>query len=277
MSVTANVINKPVSLIVRTAERFGVEPEKMMTTLKATAFRGDVTLEQMMALLVVAEQYGLNPWTKEIYAFPDPRNGIVPIVGVDGWLRMVNQNPAFDGMDFIDGPLTEKGIPEWIECKIYRKDRQHAVSAREYLAECYREPKTRDGRSIDGPWQSHPRRMLRHKALIQAARMAFSFVGIYDEDEGQRILEASVVATQGDNSGRPDVSQVDPALIDKWVSSITDTLSQDKDENGIAADLRDVNAEMSKFPELATAVFDALATREIITKANYRKYLKIGT
>jgi hypothetical protein len=43
------------------------------------------------------------------------------------------------------------------------------------------------------PWKSHPRRMLRHKALIQCARIAFGFAGIYDEDEAERIVEAQVV------------------------------------------------------------------------------------
>ena len=54
----------------------------------------------MTALLIVANQYGLNPWTKEIYAFPDRQNGIVPIVGVDGWARILNENPNFDGIEF---------------------------------------------------------------------------------------------------------------------------------------------------------------------------------
>ena len=32
--------------------------------------------------------------------------------------------------------------------------------------------------------------MLRHKAMIQAARLAFGFTGIYDEDEAERIKDA---------------------------------------------------------------------------------------
>jgi hypothetical protein len=36
--------------------------------------------------------------------------------------------------------------------------------------------------------------MLRHKAMIQAARVAFGFAGVYDPDEGARILEGEVVA-----------------------------------------------------------------------------------
>lgn len=168
------------SLLAKFAGRFGVEPNKMLTTLKATAFKGDVSNEQMMALIIVADQYGLNPWTKEIYAFPDKNNGIVPVVGVDGWSRIINEHPQFDGMEFVDGPVDKSGVPEWIECVIHRKDRGHAIRAREYLAECKRNT---------APWQSHPRRMLRHKSLIQCSRLAFGYTGIYDHDEAERIVD----------------------------------------------------------------------------------------
>lgn len=168
-------VPQPPSLIAKFAGKFGVEPNKMLSTLKATAFKGDVTNEQMMALLIVADQYGLNPWTKEIYAFPDKNNGIVPVVGVDGWSRIINSNPNFDGMSFQDAP-----DGSFIECTIWRKDRTHPISVTEYLSECKRNT---------GPWGSHPRRMLRHKAMIQCARVAFGYVGIYDEDEAERIID----------------------------------------------------------------------------------------
>lgn len=85
------------------AERVGmdsVDPQELITTLRQTAFKGDASDAQFIALLIVANQYGLNPWTKEIYAFPDKQNGIVPVVGVDGWSRIINENQQFDGMDF---------------------------------------------------------------------------------------------------------------------------------------------------------------------------------
>lgn len=157
------------------ATKFGMENSgDVMSVLKATAFKGQVSDAQMTALMVVANQYGLNPWTKEIYAFPDQNNGIVPVVGVDGWSRIINEHPQFDGMDFI----TES---DSCTCVIYRKDRSHPVKVTEYLAECRRTTK---------PWQSHPMRMLRHKAMIQCARLAFGYVGIYEQDEAERILEA---------------------------------------------------------------------------------------
>ena len=121
------------SLVVRMANKYGVDANKLLLTLKATAFRGDVSVEQLMALLVVADQHDLNPWTKEIYAFPDKRGGIVPVVGIDGWARIINSNTAFDGMEFAEGPLVAKQIPEWIECVIYRKDRAHPVRVWRHL------------------------------------------------------------------------------------------------------------------------------------------------
>jgi hypothetical protein len=65
-------------------------------------------------------------------------------------------------------------------CIIYRKDRTRPVRITEYMAECKRGT---------GPWQSHPKRMLRHKAMIQCARLAFGYVGIYDQDEAERIVD----------------------------------------------------------------------------------------
>ncbi|NBS15827.1 MAG: phage recombination protein Bet [Gammaproteobacteria bacterium] len=188
-------------LIKKFAERYSFDEGALIDTLKATAFKvndGVVTDAQMMALLIVADQYGLNPFTKEIYAFPDKKNGIVPVVGIDGWSRIINGHSAFDGMTFhssetIVTPPGGKPCPEWMDCALYRKDRAHPIVIREYLDEVYREPfqGNRDGRSyaVNGPWQSHTKRLLRHKATIQAARMAFGFVGIYDQDEAERILE----------------------------------------------------------------------------------------
>lgn len=150
---------------------------ELVETLKATAFKGQVSNAQMTALLVVANQYGLNPWTKEIYAFPDKNNGIVPVVGVDGWARIINSHPQFDGMDF-------EQDHEACTCIIYRKDRSHPIKVTEYMDECRRQT---------GPWQSHPKRMLRHKAMIQCARLAFGYAGIYDLDEAERIVESAEI------------------------------------------------------------------------------------
>lgn len=177
------------------AKQFNIQgdPQELVQTLKATAFKGNATDAQFNALMIVSTQYGLNPFTKEIYAFPDKQNGIVPVVGVDGWSRIINNHPQFDGMEFkySEETTTPAGsntkAHEWVECVIYRKDRSHPIVAREYLDEVYRPPFKGKFGEVNGPWQSHTKRMHRHKAMIQAARLAFGFGGIYDEDEAQRI------------------------------------------------------------------------------------------
>jgi phage recombination protein Bet len=163
--------------------------KELMDTLKATAFKvknGVVSDAQMTALMIVAQQYGLNPWVKEIYAFPDQQNGIVPVVGVDGWIRIINQHPQFNGVEFkyadeFETPKGGKLCPIYIDCIIYRKDREKPVVVREYLDEVYREAQYKS------PWQTHTKRFLRHKALIQCARVAFGFSGIYEQDEAENI------------------------------------------------------------------------------------------
>lgn len=164
------------SLVKTIAHKYGVEENQMLTTLKATCFsqgnnKPEVSNEQMMSLLVVANEYNLNPFTREIYAFPQ-NGGIVPIVGIDGWMNIINSHPQFDGMEFIDD--MEDGKLVSCTCKMYRKDRNHPTELTEYLSEC---------KKNTGPWNDKPVRMLRHKVAIQAARYTFSFSGIYDEDE----------------------------------------------------------------------------------------------
>lgn len=192
------------SLVARFADKYHIEPARMLETLKATAFRqrGDVvvTNEQMAALLIVADQYKLNPFTKEIFAFND-KGAVVPVVSVDGWARIINEHPAFNGLEFnySDQIVTMPGgkpCPEWCEVVIYRKDRERPTIVREYLDEVYQPPRGKDGRTFDGPWQTHTKRFLRHKALIQGARIAFGFAGIYDEDEANRIVDAQAVVVQ---------------------------------------------------------------------------------
>ena len=231
---TAPAATSKKSLVGKIAEKFGVDQKKFWDTLKATAFKqrnGNApTNEQMMSLLIVADQYGLNPFTKEIYAFPDQQNGIIPVVGVDGWSRIINSNPQFDGMEFrySDKMITlpsAKEAPEWCECVIYRRDRSRPTIIREYLDEVYREPMGKS--KFNGPWQSHTKRFLRHKTTIQAARLAFGFVGIYDQDEADRIIDAQASTVSNQPAITFDSSPVaTPAIAESKPSELQQNLAQ---------------------------------------------------
>lgn len=168
-----------VSLLATFANRYGLEANNMMRTLRATVLRpsgngAEPSNEQVAAFMIVANQHTLNPFTKEVHGFVDKRGGIVPIVGVDGWAKLANQHPQFDGMSFDQDD-------EKCTCSIYRKDRAHPIVVTEYLTEC---------KQPSPAWSSHPKRMLRHRAMVQAMRLAFSFAGVYDPDEGEAVLAA---------------------------------------------------------------------------------------
>jgi phage recombination protein Bet len=182
------------SVLVDMATRYGMEPAAFEQTIRATVIK-NASKEELAAFLLVAKEYGLNPLTKEIYAFPAKGGGIVPVVSVDGWVNLINSHAASDGFEF-DMEHGDDGVLVSCTCRMYRKDRSRPVTITEYLAECVR--------GTD-PWNMK-HRMLRHKALIQAARYAFGFSGIYDEDEAERIVAAKELRgefTVVDDGGGP--------------------------------------------------------------------------
>jgi phage recombination protein Bet len=174
---------KQLSVLSKVATKYSMTGGNLLSTLSDTIFpsRKSATPEQVQALLIVADQYNLNPFTKEVYAFPGKGGGIMPVVSVDGWLKLANSHPMFDGMDikFED----DKDLkPISCTCTIYRKDRGHPIQITEYYSE---------NRRMTDPWKTNPHRMLRHRAIIQAIRVAFSFSGIYLPDEVEAMSDAT--------------------------------------------------------------------------------------
>ncbi len=125
----------------------------------------------------VCSKYGLNPLVKECAAFISGGK-LQVIVMIDGYYSIVNRQPTYDGVKFKD-QFDANGKITAITCEMYVKGRAHPVEVTEYLAECF------DGKS--SVWKKWPCRMLRHKAYIQAARMAFGFSELLDTDEVDRI------------------------------------------------------------------------------------------
>jgi phage recombination protein Bet len=173
--------NQRLSVIDSLARHYTMEKAAFLQVMKMTIMKGaNVSNEDIAAFCLVAKEHGLNPFTKEIFAFP-ANGGIQPIVSVDGWMKLINSHPDFDGMTFddtvIDGKITA------ITCNMHRKGRAHPVAVTEYMSECFRQTPT---------WKQWPARMLRHKTAIQAARYAFGFAGIMEPDEAERMTDAPV-------------------------------------------------------------------------------------
>jgi hypothetical protein len=167
---------KPRTALEAMAARLEVSPATLHDTLTNTVFSACRSREEFVALVIVANTYGLNPLLKEIYAFPTKGGGITPMVSVDGWIRLMNTHPEHDSIEFEDH-VDDNGNVYAIEATIYRRDRTRPTKIIEYLAEC---------KGSTAPWQKSPLRMLRHRALIQCARIAYGFSGLAS-DEGEAI------------------------------------------------------------------------------------------
>lgn len=210
MSANQNGLDKAQTspLILAMAERFQLNAQTFVNTVVKSVFPdAKASPEQLMAFLVVANEYKLNPFTKEIYAFPTRNGGIQPIVSIDGWATIINSHPQNDGVEFRDD-VSSGGSLASVTCLIYRKDRSHPTQVTEYMNECRRDTDT---------WKKWPARMLRHKALIQCSRIAFGFSGIIDPDEAERFLSVDSIPASVEREmprRRSETAKAEPAVID---------------------------------------------------------------
>ena len=148
-----------------------LDPKKLHDTLTKTVFKG-ASPEELVTLVVVANEHNLNPLQKEIYAFPSRGGGIVPVISVDGWIKIMNSHPKFNGIHF-HTTIDEKGAPVSTTCTISVKGRDNPTVITEFFSECSRNTE---------PWRQYPHRMLRWKALSQGVRTAFGFAGYADSE-----------------------------------------------------------------------------------------------
>lgn len=172
-------------LIARLAGKFGVEPNRLLKCLTTQVFKQadgrQPTNEELMVLLLVCENFGLNPFNREIYAFRGKSGDIVPVVSLDGWAKIVRSQKDFNGVSFRFSETTVKvagcsqELPEFVECAMRLKGVDEPVVIQEFMTECFNDKSP--------VWRKWPRRMLRTRAFIQCARLAFSLTGLYDEGE----------------------------------------------------------------------------------------------
>lgn len=176
-------------VVKRSIRRSGLSRDSFIRALTQTAFSRLKfwTQTDLERLLLTAESLGLSPLSEDIYVAPtlssqgllyddfsstqpkDSEYSIPPItlvISLQGWMRMINSHPQFKGVSFNEHECKPGQLPEWMECSIYRGDRQVATTVREYMSEV---------NLMSGAWVTHPRRMLRHKRLIQCAKLAFGF------------------------------------------------------------------------------------------------------
>lgn len=123
----------------------------------------EVPAKTILNLLRTMQSLHLDPLCEEIGFIQYEDGQWQVLISIEGCSKLLNQHSQFNGLTFTQSDTLVDGVPEWIECAIYRRDRITPTVVREHLVEV---------RGDNAIWQKMPRRMLRHRALQQCVRLA---------------------------------------------------------------------------------------------------------
>lgn len=123
----------------------------------------EVPAKSILNLLRAMQNLHLDPLNEEI-GFTQYEDGSWQVfISIEGCAKLLNSNSQFHGLTFNQSETLIEGVPEWIECSIYRHDRILPITVREHYLEV---------RGVTAIWQKMPGRILRHRALQQCVRLA---------------------------------------------------------------------------------------------------------
>lgn len=214
---------------------------------------------EMAIVASVCAKYGLNPLVKECAAFVSGGK-LQMVVMIDGFYKVVNRQPDFDGVTFEDH-FDEKGELVSITCSMHLKNRSHPVTVTEYMKEC------KDTKS--SVWTKWPSRMLRHKAYIQCARMAFGLTEMVDPDEADRIRSGERDVTPPPARATVDYQAIEAQMAAckdaECLKSISTGIREDFEKRGIW------NAEKAIIIEMNGRHKQRIAAMQDIAEAEFEE------
>ena len=143
------------------AQAVGMAPKELTAWFSQYPQLGEAAQETCLRLIA---EYRLNPRADEIDLVQFEEGRWQVFITINGWAKLINAHPAFCGIEFSEASEFEEGVPIWMGCAIYRTDRVKPIEVKEYFSEMKTE---------HAAWQQMPRRMLRHRAMQQCARLAF--------------------------------------------------------------------------------------------------------
>jgi phage recombination protein Bet len=200
------------------ASDLGMDDQEFRNVIKHTVMPSpNVTNEHITAFLVLANQFGMNPFSDQIHAFPNKGGGVKLIVGYDGFVEVANRNHNYEGFELFED-FNDKDELVRVGCQIFRSDRKHNPVIWEYMDECKRNT---------DPWKQFPKRMLRNKAVMQAVRAAFGSASLIDKDEAR---DMGYDQDKKDFIDHDDVN-VDKDLVERLETAAEETKKELDEEN----------------------------------------------
>ncbi len=139
-----------------------------LDTIRQTVCKG-ATDAQFHMFIEVCKRTGLDPFLKEIWFVPN----VGVMAGRDGYLRIANEHPMFDGME-TRVERDENQIPIKATCSVWRKDRAHPITCEAFYNEY---------RKSSQVWQTYKSAMISKVAEVLALKRSFSINGVVTEEE----------------------------------------------------------------------------------------------
>lgn len=208
----------------------GVTQEEVAEVLRGMIISGkgqhgaQATNAEMTVVSSIFAKYDLNPFIREGHAFVSGGK-LQVMIGLDGWLKIANRHPEFDGYEQFDN-FDDKGDLVSVTTKIYVKNRRFPTPHTEYMKEAFV--------STSPAWKKFPFRMLAGKSLGQCVRKAFGVSEVLDDDEASRI-------TANSQSGSREKDITPAAKVIDW-----DAIKADMAECGDEESLNAVCVELRR-------------------------------
>lgn len=155
---------------------------EIISTIKQTVCKG-ATDAQLRVFLEVCKRTGLDPFLKEIWYVAEKS---LIMAARDGYLRVANEHPMFDGME-TRVERDDKKVPIRATCTVYRKDRAHPITCEAYYSEY---------KKSSPVWTQYPSAMISKVAEVLALKRSFAINGVVTEEEVGNDGSGSVAAAQ---------------------------------------------------------------------------------
>lgn len=153
------------SITASAAAVLGVEPSKLCGLLRnvwrTSKGQEPLTDQEMFQGISLIARYELDPIAKEIYVTRTSK-GLVTIIGIDGWIKVLDRTDHYDGFD-VELHSDENGKIDYVDTKIFSKKRAHPTTYRAYASEY-----SKVSGFVAGQMPTH---MLRIFGLRHAARL----------------------------------------------------------------------------------------------------------
>ena len=216
---------------IETNQALAKKLEQKKQTIKNTVAK-KATDDELDMFMHLAKEYNLDPFQGEIYFWKFGKKDPTIMTSRDGYLKIANQHPSFDGMDSgviypgDDFKKTADGVEHSLDISNMGKQ---PIGAYAVVYRSDREVPTRvvipfqDYNKDNKVWNNYPSAMIQKCAESMALKRAFSVSGLvskeemgYEQDsQPQQFAEQNVSASNSNSQQATNQAESEPQQVNK--------------------------------------------------------------